>query len=297
MPAAGLAHGRRDGDRRERLHRRPWLRRSSHPSRLRRRSTRRAAPPAGRRDLRRDRRRRRRHRRDRRRDASGERRRPWSTRRGRASRRCWRRARRPPRPRAATAWTSQTERRLLRAIRRLDADQPIELTATFMGAHEVPPEYRGRRSDYVRLVIDEMLPAVAAEGLAEWCDVFCEHGVFTPGESREILEAGQRLGLKARIHADELALSGGAAVAAEVGARSADHLIFVDAPHARRLADRAGDRDAAAGRRVLPQARTLRAGHECSSTTASPWRWRPTSIPAAGSRRRCRLSCRWRASG
>jgi imidazolonepropionase len=68
--------------------------------------------------------------------------------------------------------------------------------------------------------------------------VFCEQGVFTPDESRAILEAGQRVGLKARIHADELALSGGSAVAAEVGARSADHLIYVDAPHARRLADR-----------------------------------------------------------
>jgi imidazolonepropionase len=132
----------------------------------------------------------------------------------------------------------QTERRLLRAIRRLDAEQPIELTATFMGAHEVPPEYRDRRSAYVRLLVDEMIPAVAAEGLAEWCDVFCEQGVFTPGESREILEAGQRQGLKARIHADELALSGGSAVAADVGARSADHLIFVDAPHACRLATR-----------------------------------------------------------
>jgi imidazolonepropionase len=132
----------------------------------------------------------------------------------------------------------ETERRLLRAIRRLDADQPIELSATFMGAHEVPPEYRGRRSEFVRRVIDDMLPAIAAESLAEWCDVFCENGVFTPSESREILEAGQKHGLKARIHADELALSGGAAVAAEVGARSADHLIFVDPPHARRMADR-----------------------------------------------------------
>jgi imidazolonepropionase len=132
----------------------------------------------------------------------------------------------------------QTERRLLRAIRRLDAEQPIELTATFMGAHELPPEYRGRRSAYVRLLVDEMMPAVASEGLAEWCDVFCEQGVFTPGESREILAAGQRHGLKARIHADELALSGGSAVAADVGVRSADHLIFVDAPHARRLATR-----------------------------------------------------------
>ena len=132
----------------------------------------------------------------------------------------------------------ETERRMLRAIRALAHDQPIELTATFMGAHEVPVEYRGRRGEYVRLIIDEMIPAVAAEGLAEWCDVFCETGVFTPDESRAILEAGARHGLKPRIHADELGLSGGAAVAATDGARSADHLIFVDEPHARRMAER-----------------------------------------------------------
>lgn len=131
----------------------------------------------------------------------------------------------------------QTELRLLRAIRALAAGQAIELTATFMGAHEVPVEYRGRRADYVRLIIDDMIPAVAREGLAEWCDVFCETGVFTPGESLAILEAGQRHGLKARIHADELGLSGGAAVAATVGARAADHLIFVDEPHARLMAE------------------------------------------------------------
>jgi imidazolonepropionase len=131
----------------------------------------------------------------------------------------------------------ETELRMLRAIKALAAEQPIELTATFMGAHEVPVEYRGRRADYIKLVIDEMIPAVAAEGLAEWCDVFCETGVFTPEESQAILEAGRRHGLKPRIHADELGLSGGAAVAATVGARSADHLIFVDQPHARRLAD------------------------------------------------------------
>ena len=96
-----------------------------------------------------------------------------------------------------------------------------------MGAHEIPVEYRGRRDDYVRLVIDEMIPAVAREGLAEWCDVFCETGVFTPEESRRILEAGKAAGLKPRIHADELGPSGGSQVAAIVGARSADHLIFV----------------------------------------------------------------------
>ena len=129
------------------------------------------------------------------------------------------------------------ERKMLCAIRNLAAGQPVELTATFMGAHEVPVEFRGRRGDYVRMVIDEMIPAIAEEKLAEWCDVFCEQGVFTPDESRDILEAGKRHGLKPRIHADELALSGGSRVAAEVGARSADHLIFVDQSHAQMLAE------------------------------------------------------------
>ena len=129
----------------------------------------------------------------------------------------------------------EAELRMLRAIRTLGSEQPIELAATFMGAHEVPAEYRGRRADYTRVVIDQMIPAVAAERLAEWCDVFCEDGVFTPDESRAILEAGQRHGLKARIHADELGSTGGAGVAAAVSAHSADHLIFVDASNATRM--------------------------------------------------------------
>ncbi len=125
---------------------------------------------------------------------------------------------------------------MLRAIRRLGSLQPIDISATFMGAHEVPLAYRGRPEEYVRLVIDEMLPAVAAEGLAEWNDVFCEHGVFTPDQSRRILEAGRALGLRPRIHADELASSGGAITAAAVGAVSADHLIHVDVAGATAMA-------------------------------------------------------------
>ena len=121
-----------------------------------------------------------------------------------------------------------SELRMLRAIRTLGASQPIEVSATFMGAHEIPVEFRGRRDAYIQLVIDEMLPAVAREGLAEWNDVFCEHGVFTPEESRRILEAGKALGLAPRIHADELGASGGALTAAAAGAVSADHLIHVD---------------------------------------------------------------------
>ncbi len=124
--------------------------------------------------------------------------------------------------------TTEAELRQLRAIRRLDEEHAIDLVPTFMGAHEVPVEYRARRGEYLALVIDEMLPRVAEEGLAEWCDVFCEHGVFTPGESAAVLEAGRRAGLQPRIHADEFAASGGSIVAAQVGARSADHLLFVD---------------------------------------------------------------------
>ncbi len=124
--------------------------------------------------------------------------------------------------------TVDAELKMLRVLRRLADEQPVELSPTFLGAHEIPLEFRDRREAYVRLVIDEMIPAVAREGLAEWCDVFCETGVFTPAESLEILRAGQAAGLRPRIHADELAASGGWRVATELGARSADHLLFVD---------------------------------------------------------------------
>jgi imidazolonepropionase len=123
--------------------------------------------------------------------------------------------------------TTSSEIGMLRAIARLAAEQPIELTATFMGAHEVPPEFKDKRDGYVRLLIDEMIPAVAAQHLAEWNDVFCERGVFTPDEAQQILDAGRRAGLMPRIHANELGETGGAQVAAQVGARSADHLVFV----------------------------------------------------------------------
>ena len=127
----------------------------------------------------------------------------------------------------------ETEVRMLRAVAKLNATQPIELVPTFIGAHEVPPEFRGRQGDYVRQVIDEMIPAAAPH--AVWCDVFCDRGFFTPDESKAILEAGLRAGLKPRIHADELAASGGSQVAAAVGARSADHLVRVDSDGIRAL--------------------------------------------------------------
>nr|PZN39525.1 MAG: imidazolonepropionase [Bacillota bacterium] len=131
--------------------------------------------------------------------------------------------------------TVADELKLLRAIRRLDALHPIDLVPTFMGAHEVPQEYRHDPEAYVRLVIEEMLPRAAA--LAEFNDVFCEEGVFTPDQSRRILEAGKRYGLAPKIHADELAPGlGGAELAAEVGAVSADHLLHASEEGLRRLA-------------------------------------------------------------
>jgi imidazolonepropionase len=119
------------------------------------------------------------------------------------------------------------ELKMLRAARQAGDRHPIDVVATYLGAHEVPPEFRSTRTRYVDLVVGEMIPAVVAEQAAEWCDVFCEQGVFTPDEATRILDTGRRAGLKPRIHADELGATGGSAVAAAVGARSADHLIYV----------------------------------------------------------------------
>ena len=132
--------------------------------------------------------------------------------------------------------TTESELKQLRVIRALDRSHPLDIVPTFMGAHEVPPEYRERRADYVRLVTDEMLPRVAEEGLARYCDVFCDVGAFTVEEAETILSAGQRLGLTPRVHADELGPSGGSLLAARLRARSADHLVFADEAGADALA-------------------------------------------------------------
>jgi imidazolonepropionase len=121
------------------------------------------------------------------------------------------------------------EIKMLRAIRRLDEETPLRYVPTFLGAHTVPVEFRNRRSDYVSLVIDEMLPQIAREKLAEYCDVFCEENVFTTDESWRILSAARCNGLGLRIHADQLSLGGGAKLAAELNALTADHLEHTDA--------------------------------------------------------------------
>ena len=119
------------------------------------------------------------------------------------------------------------ELKQLRAIRRAAEAHPIDLVATLLAAHEVPPEHRGERRRYLDLVCSEITPAAAEAGLARFTDVFCEQGVFTVEESRRVLEAGLACGLTPRLHADEFADSGGAALAAELAAASADHLIAV----------------------------------------------------------------------
>ncbi len=100
---------------------------------------------------------------------------------------------------------------------------------TFLGAHSVPPEYRARRDEYISLIVEEMLPQVAQQKLAEYCDVFCEERVFTTDESWKILSAARCHGLGLRMHADQLSLSGGAKLAAELGTVTADHLEHTDA--------------------------------------------------------------------
>ena len=120
-----------------------------------------------------------------------------------------------------------TELRLIKVAHELGAEGPVDVVPTFLGAHAVPPEFRVRPDGteaYVRSVIEDQLPGVAAQGRARSCDVFCEEGVFTADQSRRILQAAAGYGMALRLHADELAPSGGAELAAELGALSADHL-------------------------------------------------------------------------
>jgi imidazolonepropionase len=120
--------------------------------------------------------------------------------------------------------TLHDELRLLRLSREAGSAHPVDVVPTLLGAHTVPPEYAGRREAYVRLVIEEMIPQAAAGRLAEYCDVFCEKGVFTVEETRRILLAGRAAGLRPRLHADQLTPGGGAELAAELEAACADHL-------------------------------------------------------------------------
>ena len=123
--------------------------------------------------------------------------------------------------------STESEIKQLRIIKDLNQLHPIEMVPTFLGAHEVPDEYRDRREEYINLLIDEMIPAVTDEGLAEFSDIFCEEGVYDIEESRRIQQAAADAGLKLKFHADELKSTGGAELAASMKARSADHLVYI----------------------------------------------------------------------
>lgn len=122
--------------------------------------------------------------------------------------------------------TVEDELKMLRVIRRLKETTPITIKSTFLGAHAVPAEYKGRQGDYVNLIIDEMIPAVAKEGLADYIDVFCDKGFFTVEETERMLEAGAKYGLRGKIHANELDYSGGIQVGVKHDTLSVDHLEF-----------------------------------------------------------------------
>jgi imidazolonepropionase len=173
------------------------------------------------------------------------------------------------------------ELKMLRAIRRLAAEGPVSVQATLLGAHALPPEYKQDRAGYVRLLVDVLIPQVAAEGLAVACDAFVEEGAFTQDEGRQVLEAGLRHGLRPRLHADQLTAGGGAELAAALGASCADHLEHVSDAGMAALA-KAGvcaglvptsswflrQKEAAPGRRLIDAGVTVALGTNCNPGSA-----------------------------
>ena len=133
--------------------------------------------------------------------------------------------------------STKDEMKSLEIIDELNREQPLDLIPTFLGAHEVPDEYQDQRKEYIDLIVNEMIPKVAQRKLAKYCDVFCEEDVFTVDESSRIFKAAQEYGIKSRVHADELKGTGGAEMAADVGAITADHLVKVSDEGIRKMAD------------------------------------------------------------
>lgn len=134
--------------------------------------------------------------------------------------------------------STEQELKMLRVIDRIAADTPLDVAITFMGAHAVPMEYKANPDAFVDILVNEMLPAVKEQGIAHWCDVFCETGVFSVEQSRRILAAARELGFKLRIHADEVHDTGGAGLAAELGTVSAEHLLAASEANLRAMAER-----------------------------------------------------------
>jgi imidazolonepropionase len=132
-----------------------------------------------------------------------------------------------------------SELKILKLHKELSAEQPLDIVSTFLGAHTIPSEFRTRPSgvkDYVSLLIDKLIPEIAAQKLAEFCDVFCERGAFNLAQSKQILEAGKRYGLRPRIHAEQLSRTGGTQLAVKLGAASCDHLEKINRADIRTLA-------------------------------------------------------------
>ncbi|HMB70659.1 MAG TPA: imidazolonepropionase, partial [bacterium] len=133
--------------------------------------------------------------------------------------------------------STEHELKQIRALARASDGHAVETASTFLGAHEFPPEFADDREGYIRLLLDEMIPAVAETGLCEFADCFCEQGVYTPDQARRVLVAAREAGMRPRLHADEFAPSGAAELAAEIGALSADHLSAVSEDGVRALAE------------------------------------------------------------
>ncbi len=132
---------------------------------------------------------------------------------------------------------TKNELKMLKVIGRIARTTPLDVVATFLGAHAIPPEYKANPDLFIKHIINEMLPAVKAQGIAGFCDVFCEKGIFTIEQGRELLVAAQKLGLGAKIHADEVHDLGGAGLAAELSAVSADHLLAASDENIVKMAD------------------------------------------------------------
>jgi imidazolonepropionase len=130
-----------------------------------------------------------------------------------------------------------TELKQLKIYRDLNAQQPIDLISTFLGAHMIPDEFQNQREDYIRLLCEEMIPAIAEQQLAQFCDVFVEQGAFSVAEARRILQTAHKAGMGLKIHADQLSTGGGAQLAAELNAASAEHLEYADQEGIQALAD------------------------------------------------------------
>ena len=134
--------------------------------------------------------------------------------------------------------TIPEEMKLLKVLERLEESHPATVVPTFLGAHAIPPEYGGRADAYVDLLARELLPSVAAKTTARFCDVFVQDGYFTGDQARRLLSEAERLGLSGKVHADEFSDGGGAALAAELGATTADHLIYASDDGIRKMAER-----------------------------------------------------------